>query len=401
MFYLIPPAGTPISLNDLYKILSFRIRKRDVSDLLKDRFRDSFAASHCFTYDSGRTSLYYLLNALFALKGKKRNEVVIPAYTCFSVPASIAKAGLKIRLADIDPLTMDYKYDNLGSIDPGNILAIVACNMFGIASNWKLLNDISSRMGTYLIDDAAQSMGVECEGNLCGTHGDAGFFSLGRGKNISAYSGGVLITNNTEIANELEKNARTIEESNLVDELAVFIKMGLYGVFLRPWLYWLPEIIPFLGIGETIFDEKFGTRDLTKIQSSAAIIQFERLEKLNAERIKNSQMLAQALNKSACFQIPGYKSTACPAYLRFPLLVKEQSRRNDLIKALRRSGIAATTMYPSTISNIRHIDKYLANVQREFPGAQYVVDRLITLPTHSFVSERDIQKIIACLLKEE
>jgi len=57
----------------------------------------------CVLGNSGRALLYGLLDALKRKDGNIRNEVLIPGYTCYSVAASVAKAGLKIRAYDMDP----------------------------------------------------------------------------------------------------------------------------------------------------------------------------------------------------------------------------------------------------------------------------------------------------------
>src|SRR5256885_9780655 len=51
-----------------------------------------------------------------------RREVVIPAYTCFSVPSAIVRAGLGIRLCDVDPETFDFDHDLLARTVDSNTL---------------------------------------------------------------------------------------------------------------------------------------------------------------------------------------------------------------------------------------------------------------------------------------
>lgn len=397
MFYLVPPAGTPISGSELIKILLHPQSRRPAADYFTEQIKRSLSIKHCFTFNSGRTAFYFLLKALYELKGGLVEEVVIPAYTCFSAAASIAKAGLKIRLVDIDPLTMDYKYEDLQNVDRANILAIVGCNMFGIINDWVLLAHIASNKGAFLIDDAAQSMGLKYDACLSGTHGDAGFFSLGRGKNLSTYAGGILVINNDQIAEVVAKKIKDLRDPGVMDEIIMFIKLGLYSIFSRPGLYWFPDLIPFLGLGITIFHKEFSIGKLTNIQKSAGQILYNKLAELNAQRTENSRRLAEELLKSGYYEIPGYNAANCPAYLRLPILAQNSLRRDKMIKSLKKVGIGASLMYPSTIRAIPGIEKYLAGGQSDFPGAQEVVDRLIAIPTHHYLRDKDIHKIITCL----
>ena len=58
---------------------------------------NSLQVDQCVLGNSGRALLYLLLETLKSKEGGLRNEVLIPGYTCYSVAASVAKAGLKIR----------------------------------------------------------------------------------------------------------------------------------------------------------------------------------------------------------------------------------------------------------------------------------------------------------------
>ena len=64
--------------------------------------------------------------------------------------------------------------------------------------------------GVRLVDDAAQAMGAAVDGRPSGTWGDAGLYSLDKGKNITAIEGGLAVTNDAEVAAALTAEARTL-----------------------------------------------------------------------------------------------------------------------------------------------------------------------------------------------
>lgn len=400
MFYLIPPAGTPISFYDILKITRLWLRSKSCTEMFEEKIRNHTGLRYCHFFNSGRTAQVFILKALSELAGSSKDEVVIPAYTCFSVGAAIAKSGLKIRLVDIDPLTMDYNYERLFSLDFTRVLAVVACNLFGILSSWEKLWSIAHQKDIFLIDDAAQSMGTLFKDRPSGSLGDVGFYSLNRGKNLSTYSGGILLTNNDKISARIQEDVKNLDRFNLSNEIKVFIKMTLYSWFLNPKLYWLPSVIPFLGLGKTVFNETFRLGHLTRFQKCAGAILWNNLKSLNTTRTKNSRKLAEGLLRSERFRIPGYDAASCPAYLRLPVLTQNKAERDQAITALRQQRIVASTMYPSTIRQIAGIEKYLASTTKDFPGAQEVAEKLLTLPTHAYLRENDIQKIIFCLTEK-
>jgi dTDP-4-amino-4,6-dideoxygalactose transaminase len=249
----------------------------------------------------------------------------------------------------------------------------------------------------FLIDDAAQSMGSFFKGRPSGSLGNIGFYSLNRGKNLSTYSGGVLLTNNDEIAARIQKGIKSLDKLSLWSEIKVLIKITLYTWFLKPRFYWLPSMIPFLGLGKTIFDETFNLGALTMFQKCTGALLLRNLESLNTTRTRNARKLAEGLLKSGRFRIPGYNAPFCPVYIRLPVLAYNKADRDRAIKALRRKGIRASIMYPLTIRQIPGIEKYLASPDSDFAQAQDVAERLLTLPTHPYLRERDLDTIVSCL----
>ncbi|MEA2031892.1 MAG: DegT/DnrJ/EryC1/StrS family aminotransferase [candidate division Zixibacteria bacterium] len=397
MFRLLSPAGTPVNYSDLWKAINLRLGQTDIEKMLVEKLQHISGAKYYYFVNSGRTGLTLILRALSQMSDPVKTEVVIPAYTCFSVPAAIIRAGLKIRLIDVDPVTLDYNYNQLLTLSMENVLCIIGCNLFGIPSNWKELKSVAESNDTFLIDDAAQAMGSQLGEKALGLQGDIGFYSLGRGKNMTTYSGGIIVTDREDIAEYLTNLMHTIPRPGLVGEVVCGIKLFIYSNFLHPHCYWLPSMIPFLGLGETVFDESFEIEALSKFQMAMATVLIDYLSEYNNVRFANSKQLSERLTESDRFTIPGHTKDKFPVYLRFPLLCKNRSTRDQAVATLKRKGIIASKMYPSTIANIHGIESHLMNDNLSFPGAQQVVDTLIALPTHPYISETDIIKMTSTL----
>jgi len=397
MFYLVPPAGTPVTFGDIFRIKAARMRPAAALAKFTDQIKNHTRAGHCFFVNSGRSAQTLILEALKELASSDKNEVVIPAYTCYSVPASIVRAGLKIRIVDIDPDTLDYNYDQLRNIDFSKVLALNASNLFGLVSDWDKLKILADKHDVFFIDDAAQTMGTLYRGKPSGACGDAGFYSLDRGKNLSTFAGGVLITDNDTLADKITGFTDQLKEPGLLFEAGLLAKMILYSLLLRPRLYWLPDALPFLRLGETVYDETFAITKLSKLQIAAGSVLYQKLEFFNKRRTENTRKLAEPIAGFGRYTIPGYKSDNCPAFLRLPVLADNKCERDRIMKLLKKNKIKATAMYPDIIRNIKRVEPSLVSEDSDFPGARSVVERLFTLPTHPYVRERDIKKIIGCL----
>jgi perosamine synthetase len=395
MFYLIPPAGTPITPSQLFQIAGFG--KNNKSGDFQAEIKSFTGAKYCYMINSGRSALLIGLSALNQLDNGGRNEVIIPAYTCFSVASAVARAGLKIRLIDIEPETLDYNYNRLQEADFSSVLAIIGCNLLGIPSDWDKLRSIALKYNLYLIDDAAQAMGSIRGGTPAGMSGDLGFYSLGRGKNMTTYSGGILITNNDYLASCIEKSLVNLTGRGSTSELGFMLKIGLYSIFLRPRLYWFPAMIPFLGLGETIYDENFIAGLLSRLQNSMGTVLIHDLAKFNEVRRSNAYRVINSIKELNQLIISGLQINNYPTYLRLPVICQSRAVRDKLMIEMRKIGVIASNLYPSTIRQIPGIEGRLASSVDDFPGAQSVVERLLTIPTHAYLRDKDIERIILCL----
>ncbi len=185
------PSGTPITAKEITFWLRSVFSQSSTVQMFTNTICHYLGVKYCFFVSTGRAAMTILLQSLAELTNPKKNIVIIPAYTCFSVPASIIKAGLKIKVCDVNPHTLDFDYDKLRQIDFDNVLGIVSGNLYGIPNNLDLLEKISKENNVFFIDDAAQCLGGRSAmGRHAGTFGDAGIFSLDKGKVITSMNGG-------------------------------------------------------------------------------------------------------------------------------------------------------------------------------------------------------------------
>ena len=111
----LPPAASPIYPKDIISGLKGLVRGQRELERFKEEIRDYFGTKHCFLLSSGKAALTLILRALKDMH-PHRDEVLIPAFTCYSVPSAIVRAGLKVRLCDINPDTLDFDFDQLSKI---------------------------------------------------------------------------------------------------------------------------------------------------------------------------------------------------------------------------------------------------------------------------------------------
>jgi perosamine synthetase len=378
----ISPAAAPISIMDLAHGFLGIVQKGAKAKLEKE-IKEYSGAGHAFLVSSGKAALFLILSALNGMTGKRK--VIIPAYTCFSVPSAVRFAGLEIVLCDIDPETLDFDYSRLERLIDEDTLCVVSTHLFGIPANTIKVCRLCEGKKTFVVEDAAQAMGAVHEGAMLGTLGDVGFFSLGRGKNITCGSGGVILTSSGEIAEAIRARYRDVEKVPAAEYLMDILAIVFLMIFLRPHLFWLPKNMPFLKLGETRFYQYYPLRKFTGFQAGLLFDWTCKLERLNRLRSAHGDRYMIRLGLSG--RMPIYSSGYI--YNRFPVFVKDKAAKEALCSSAGRLGISP--MYPSSVHRIRELDGCFDAL--EFKGADRISETLVTLPTHILLEDRDSEEI--------
>jgi perosamine synthetase len=385
----IPPAAAPVDLMSiLHGIAGLFMGKRYIKKV-ESEIKSYFGVNHVFLVSSGKAGLALILQALKSLH-PERNEVLIPAYTCFSVPSAIVKAGLKVSLCDIDPTTFDFDYKLLEETINEKTLCVIPTHFFGISSDMDRINNLCRAMGVFVIEDAAQAMGGMNKGKKLGTIGDVGFFSLGRGKNITCGSGGIIVTNSDQIALAISKQYSNIQYSSTIESVKDFLTIMLMAIFIYPSLYWFPSGLPFLKLGETTFYKNFHTKRLSGMQAGLLRNWKKQLEESNRIRKENAEYFCSALASTLTF----HNGASIP-FLRLPLMTGSREKRDELYSISLKKGLGISRMYPQPVNEIEEIkDQFNGKL---FPSAKMVAKGLLTIPTHRLLTEKDKDKIVCQL----
>ena len=353
---------------------------------LEDSIRQYFGTRHVCLVSSGKAAITLTLTALKATSA--RTDVVIPAYTCYSIPGAVLSAGLRPVLCDINPSTFDFDHELLERTLTDNTLCVVAHHLFGIPSNIERVRSLCRDRGIAVIEDAAQAMGVESEGRKLGTLGDVGVFSLGRGKNITCGSGGIVITQSDRIAEELRRQWPGLESPPPAEVLTDFAKLVFMAIFIRPRLYWLPAALPFLRLGQTIFPRQVFVKRLSGMQAGLLHGWQSRLRQSNQRRSETAASVSRELS----LHLPPGPSHP---YLRLPILAATPQRRDRIHSLAQRRGLGVSVAYPTPVNEIPEISQMFDG--QRYPHARRVSERILTIPTHQWISEKDTKAILECV----
>ena len=424
----LPPAATPIGVTEIVSGVCGIFRGRTELDRFQSELKEHFGVKHCFLVSSGKAAFTLILLALKELF-PDRDEVLIPAFTCYSVPSSVVRAGLRIRLCDLRRDSLDFDFAQLSamlseappphmearpaegasesSVDTRDaagssgdstkrVLAVVPTHLFGYPADVARLRKLNRDPGVIIVEDAAQAMGETREEKKVGTLGDVSFFSLGRGKAFSVVEGGVVLTNRDDFAEGLNRFVTRLPSYGMLPLLNVIFKAAALIVLLNPRLFWVPRSMPFLKLGETFFDPHFPILRMSSFQAGLAKNWRERLEKLRDVRKKKVNRWITVLEASRTHGSNFLRSRSL-GLPRFPLRVSDKAKREALLRESTRMGLGIMPTYPTSINAIPELRGKIEG--GAFPVSESCARELVTLPTHGYLTEDDVTELSSLIAR--
>jgi dTDP-4-amino-4,6-dideoxygalactose transaminase len=398
IFREIPPtAGFPFYISDLFSSL----KTQRYGNCLEEDFKNYLKVNYAKVTYSGTVALYIILESLKELSSKK--TVVIPSYICPLVPLAIHRAGLKIKVCDIESGGFNFNLEELTSLCLENdILAIIPVHLGGIPLEFTAIEKITKKYGIFIIEDCAQSLGAEYRGKKVGTLGDFSFFSLCRGKGLTIYEGGVAVTKNEEFGVIIDNKIRQLIKSNFFSEAIKVLELFGYWIFYRPCLFWfifrLPQIFWKLQGKEfkaqqEEFNVDFPMHRVSNFRKLIGHLSFNRLE----EEIRRQQDIAayyiEGLKRLKGIRVIEASSEDRGIYPYLTLLFDDIRKRNYVLEIFKNSGLGVSIIYASAITDYPYLKEIVP--YRDCSGARALAKRAITLSTNTFLKTKDLE----CILK--
>ena len=272
---------------------------------LEEEWADYFGAKHAIAVNSCTSGLYCATGAAGIEPG---DEVIVsPTTMSASATAALVFGGIPV-FADIEEEYFCLDPDSIEERITSRTKAIVVVDIFGQPYNADRINAIAKKHGLIVIEDAAQAPGAMYRDKYAGNLADIGVFSLNYHKHIHCGEGGVIITNDDELADRMRLIRNHAE--------AVVEGMGK------------ENIVNMIG---------FNFR-MPEIEAAITRCQLEKLESLISENRANAEYLAERLGKLPGIHTAKVREGATHAYYGYPFKYFESElnvHRNDYIDAVR------------------------------------------------------------------
>jgi len=291
--------------------------------------------------------------ALMTIGIQPGDEVITTPFTFVATAEVIVLFGAKPVFVDIDPLTYCIDVEKIEKAVSKRTKAIIPVHLYGQTADMDPINVIAKKHGLPVIEDAAQAVGAKYkEKPACGL-GDMGCLSFFPSKNLGAYGdGGMVLTSNAKYAEQL-------------------------------------RIIRNHGSSKRYHHTLLGLNSrLDAIQAAILRVKLSHLAEWNNAR-KDRAALYSELLKKANVITPVTADTNEHVFHQYTILSED---RDGLRDHLDKAGIANAIHYPIPL-HLQPAYKHLGHQKGDFPTAEKISEKVISLPMYPELKEEDIHYI--------
>jgi len=171
-----------------------------VHHLLEKEFAEYIGVKHAIAVNTGGMAIQMSLRALNL---QYNDEVIHQIDTCIANPFAILNANVTPVFSDISEANFHLNFDDLEKQINENTKVIMPIHIWGYPENMENVLKVAKKYNLIVIEDCALALGAEYNGQKVGSIGDFGIFSFGSGKPIQAGEGGMITTNDDNLAKKL------------------------------------------------------------------------------------------------------------------------------------------------------------------------------------------------------
>ena len=142
--------------------------------------------------------------AIRSLGLKKNDEVIMPSFTIISNAMAIVKSSAKPILVDVNLNTWNIKIEDIEKKITKKTKCLMIPHIYGLSNDMDKILKIAKKYNLYLIEDAAEVLGLKYKNKFCGSFGDISILSFYANKHITTGEGGMLLTNNKNLNNKFK-----------------------------------------------------------------------------------------------------------------------------------------------------------------------------------------------------
>lgn len=331
-------------------------------------FANFIGVKHAIATSNGTTALHAALLAHGISRG---DEVITTPFSFIATANAIVMCGATPVFVDIETDTFNIDPDLIEAAITEKTRAILPVHLFGKSCNMKKIMDIAQKRKLMVIEDACQAHGAEFAGQRVGSFG-TGCFSFYGTKNMTTGEGGMITTNDSQLAARLRKIISHSSEKKYVHS-SLGYNYRMTDIAAAIGLEQLKKLSKFTAV------RKENARKLTAQLSAILGIIPPDLISSTINQVTN-QTANVVINLRANEHV--FHQYTIRITNDFPLA------REQLIEQLSLHGIGSAIFYPIPI---HQQEAYASYNHLSFPIAEKAAKEVLSLPVHPGVAETDIE----------
>lgn len=324
------------------------------------KLKEFLNCEHVSLYTNGHLALE---NAIAAMEFTPGSEVITTPYTFASTTHAITRNHLVPVFCDIrlDNYTIDAS--KIEALITEKTVAIIPVHVYGNICDIEAIDEIAKRNNLKVIYDAAHTFGAKYRGISTANYGDASIFSF----------------HATKVFNTIEGGTACFQNDELVDRMNDLKNFGIHG----------PESVPFVG----------GNAKMSEFQAAMGICNLRSISNVIANRKSVVEHYNKRLSGVEGLKLNVVQPDVEPNYAYYPVVFDGYRKtRDEVYSELRGNDIYARKyFYPITNGFECYKDYPTAGVDKT-PNAQYVSERVLTLPLYPELELEMVDRICDIIL---
>jgi len=298
------------------------------------------------------------------------DEVIVPAQTHTATAHAVEFTGAKAVFGDVDLLSGIIALEELDRKLTDKTKGIIPVHMAGYPCDMEKIKIFCQKHSLILIEDCAHAIGTTFNGIQTGNFGVTGNFSFYPTKQITTGEGGMVISNDESIINEIKK-------------------LKAFGIDTPPELRTKPGVYDVQGLG-------YNYR-MTDFQAALGVGQMERYGENVSGRRKNAKLYCDLLENRNEISFTEYSDDH--SYFLFQIILDKSIDRDRILMGLKENGVSVSIHYATPVPLMSYYKNKYGYKRKDFPNAFRYGNQSISLPVHGMLTEDDIKYICKTLIK--
>lgn len=334
----------------------------------EEKFAAYIGAKHAVALNSCTAALHVAIAAEGIGPG---DEVITTPYTFIATVESICYLGAKPVLVDVDPVTRNIDPGLIEAAITSRTRAIVPVHIAGLPCEMDPILEIAKRRGLAVIEDAAHSLPARYKGKMIGTLSRSTAFSFYATKNLTTAEGGMLTTDDDDLA----KRYRLLALHGITSDGWKRYRLG------GKWFY---EVVA--------MGYKY---NLTDIAAALGIVQLEKLDAFDLRRQELARRFTARLSSRSDLQLPAAPSHMHHAWHLYIVGIKPGTRvtREIFIERMTERGIGTSVHFiPAHFHP--YYAKHLGLTRGALPKAEAAYEGAVSIPLYPAMSDDEVDYVL-------